>query len=157
MFVASRQSIRHFSCVRYQHLKGAKSSSIVAGRYVKTLNSTFSSDRESVDNNRPMSSTPMMEAYAEDESRFALILGKPGGGKGTISGKILQVSSRRHQIGFEDVTIEYLLPFILYSIVYANHYNLKRTFRNFTMFPPAIFFGVTFGKKRNSDWRRLNT
>jgi hypothetical protein len=39
-----------------------------------------------------MSSTPMMEAVAEEESHFALILGKPGGGKGTISGKILEVS-----------------------------------------------------------------
>jgi hypothetical protein len=34
----------------------------------------------------------MMEAVAEEESHFALILGKPGGGKGTISGKILEVS-----------------------------------------------------------------
>ena len=33
-----------------------------------------------------------MEAVAEEESHFALILGKPGGGKGTISGKILEVS-----------------------------------------------------------------
>ena len=45
--------------------------------------------------NRWMSSTPMMEAAAEEESHFALILGKPGGGKGTISGKILQVRSIR--------------------------------------------------------------
>ena len=37
----------------------------------------------------------MMEAEAEEESRFALILGKPGGGKGTISGKILKVSRQR--------------------------------------------------------------
>lgn len=37
----------------------------------------------------------MMEAEAEEESRFALILGKPGGGKGTISGKILKVSRKR--------------------------------------------------------------
>ena len=27
----------------------------------------------------------------EDDAHFALILGKPGGGKGTISGKILKV------------------------------------------------------------------
>lgn len=37
-----------------------------------------------------------MTAYEEEtapseESHFALILGKPGGGKGTISGKILKV------------------------------------------------------------------
>jgi ribosomal protein S27E len=28
----------------------------------------------------------------EEDTHFALILGKPGGGKGTISGKILKVS-----------------------------------------------------------------
>jgi len=36
-----------------------------------------------------MSSAQLMEA--EEDSHFALILGKPGGGKGTISGKILKV------------------------------------------------------------------
>ena len=35
----------------------------------------------------------MSVAAPEEESHFALILGKPGGGKGTISGKILKVSS----------------------------------------------------------------
>lgn len=33
----------------------------------------------------------MTVASPEEENHFALILGKPGGGKGTISGKILQV------------------------------------------------------------------
>lgn len=34
----------------------------------------------------------MSVASPEDESHFLLILGKPGGGKGTISKKILKVS-----------------------------------------------------------------
>jgi hypothetical protein len=33
----------------------------------------------------------MTVASPEEENHFALILGKPGGGKGTISGKILKV------------------------------------------------------------------
>eukprot|EP00533_Pseudo-nitzschia_delicatissima_P006135 CAMPEP_0116095762 /NCGR_PEP_ID=MMETSP0327-20121206/9835_1 /TAXON_ID=44447 /ORGANISM="Pseudo-nitzschia delicatissima, Strain B596" /LENGTH=229 /DNA_ID=CAMNT_0003587449 /DNA_START=208 /DNA_END=897 /DNA_ORIENTATION=+ len=50
-----------------------------------------------------MSSTPMMEAEAEEESRFALILGKPGGGKGTISGKILKDFPQFHHISTGDL------------------------------------------------------
>jgi ribosomal protein S27E len=34
----------------------------------------------------------MTVASTEEDTHFALILGKPGGGKGTISGKILKVS-----------------------------------------------------------------
>jgi DNA replication protein DnaC len=34
-------------------------------------------------------------SFAEEESRMLLILGKPGGGKGTISGKILEVCSSK--------------------------------------------------------------
>jgi hypothetical protein len=33
----------------------------------------------------------MTAAAPDEEGHFALILGKPGGGKGTISGKILKV------------------------------------------------------------------
>ena len=40
---------------------------------------------------RTYMSTLSQPAPIEDEFRFMLILGKPGGGKGTISGKILQV------------------------------------------------------------------
>ena len=40
----------------------------------------------------------MMEAEAEEETHFALILGKPGGGKGTISGKILKVRKTKQAI-----------------------------------------------------------
>jgi len=50
-----------------------------------------------------MSSTPMMEAEAEEESHFALILGKPGGGKGTISGKILQDFPQFHHVSTGDL------------------------------------------------------
>lgn len=44
-----------------------------------------------------------MEAEAEEESHFALILGKPGGGKGTISGKILQDFPQFHHISTGDL------------------------------------------------------
>lgn len=46
-------------------------------------------------------------APEEDGSHFALILGKPGGGKGTISNKILKVSRRRNV--FENVLSSTLL------------------------------------------------
>lgn len=45
----------------------------------------------------------MMEAEAEEESRFALILGKPGGGKGTISGKILKDFPQFHHVSTGDL------------------------------------------------------
>jgi hypothetical protein len=37
-------------------------------------------------------STQPMSCQAEEEPQMLLILGKPGGGKGTISNKLLQVS-----------------------------------------------------------------
>jgi hypothetical protein len=40
---------------------------------------------------RTFMSTMTQPAPQDDECRFMLILGKPGGGKGTISGKILKV------------------------------------------------------------------
>jgi hypothetical protein len=40
----------------------------------------------------------MTVASPDEENHFALILGKPGGGKGTISGKILQVRLCRFRI-----------------------------------------------------------
>ena len=40
-----------------------------------------------------MSTMPQAASVPNEESHFALILGKPGGGKGTISGKILKVCS----------------------------------------------------------------
>jgi len=45
----------------------------------------------------------MMEASAEEESNFALILGKPGGGKGTISGKILEDFPQFHHVSSGDL------------------------------------------------------
>lgn len=45
----------------------------------------------------------MMVAAPEDESHFALILGKPGGGKGTISGKILKDFPQFHHISSGDL------------------------------------------------------
>lgn len=45
----------------------------------------------------------MLEAEAEDESHFALILGKPGGGKGTISVKILNDFPQFHHVSTGDL------------------------------------------------------
>jgi len=61
------------------------------------------SENLSIGTNRWMSSTPMMEAVAEEESHFALILGKPGGGKGTISGKILEDFPQFHHVSTGDL------------------------------------------------------
>ena len=87
---AAKTSIRNYVCRRRTvHPRDVMSSSAssVAAKAVSTsgqYNSRYIS--------KNMSSSPMMmEASAEEESHFALILGKPGGGKGTISGKILKV------------------------------------------------------------------
>ena len=42
---------------------------------------------------RSFMSTQIQEAPMVEEASMMLILGKPGGGKGTISGKILKVGS----------------------------------------------------------------
>lgn len=42
-----------------------------------------------------MSTKPLSFAPEEAESRLLLILGKPGGGKGTISEKILEVCNSK--------------------------------------------------------------
>eukprot|EP00532_Pseudo-nitzschia_australis_P001181 CAMPEP_0168192702 /NCGR_PEP_ID=MMETSP0139_2-20121125/18193_1 /TAXON_ID=44445 /ORGANISM="Pseudo-nitzschia australis, Strain 10249 10 AB" /LENGTH=247 /DNA_ID=CAMNT_0008115967 /DNA_START=158 /DNA_END=901 /DNA_ORIENTATION=+ len=55
----------------------------------------------STGNDRPMSSAQLMEA--EEDSHFALILGKPGGGKGTISGKILKDFPQFHHVSTGDL------------------------------------------------------
>lgn len=44
-----------------------------------------------------------MVMEAEEDSRFALILGKPGGGKGTISGKILEDFPQFHHVSTGDL------------------------------------------------------
>eukprot|EP00536_Pseudo-nitzschia_multiseries_P010874 jgi/Psemu1/289344/fgenesh1_pg.348_\ len=49
-----------------------------------------------------MSSSAMV-MEAEEDSRFALILGKPGGGKGTISGKILEDFPQFHHVSTGDL------------------------------------------------------
>jgi len=49
-----------------------------------------------------MSSMPVHDA-AEDESNFLLMLGKPGGGKGTISKKILKDFPQFHHISTGDI------------------------------------------------------
>ena len=88
---AAKLSLRNYAC-RRQLPRGVMSS---AGNLLLARNSVVSKSL-STGNDRPMSS--MMEAEEEEESHFALILGKPGGGKGTISGKILKV---RNSIQFK--------------------------------------------------------
>ena len=88
---AAKQSLRTFSC-RRQHSQSVTSAGYLFIRNASILSENLSAISNRSVSSRSMSATPMMEAEAEEESRFALILGKPGGGKGTISGKILKVS-----------------------------------------------------------------
>lgn len=97
MFTA-KQSLRTFSCIRRQHSNGVTSAGNLLVRNVSILTENLS-----VVSIRSMSSTSMMEAEAEEESRFALILGKPGGGKGTISGKILKDFPQFHHVSTGDL------------------------------------------------------
>jgi len=95
-------SVRSFSRIRRQQMPGFTSSSLVAGdlfmRNVPAVSTNLS-----ICSNRSMSSSPMVEAEAEDDSHFALILGKPGGGKGTISGKILMDFPQFHHVSTGDL------------------------------------------------------
>jgi hypothetical protein len=88
---AAKTSIRNYVCRRTIHprdVMSSSSSSVAAAASAGQYNCRYLS--------KNMSSSPMMmEASAEEESHFALILGKPGGGKGTISGKILKVRFTR--------------------------------------------------------------
>lgn len=97
MFVA-KQSLRTFSNIRQYSPRVTSTTGNLLIR-----NTAILSDGLSVVSYRSMSSTPMMEAEAEEESRFALILGKPGGGKGTISGKILKDFPQFHHISTGDL------------------------------------------------------
>lgn len=45
----------------------------------------------------------MTVSAPEEDAHFALILGKPGGGKGTISGKILKDFPQFHHISTGDL------------------------------------------------------
>jgi len=99
---AAKHTLRNFSRFRRKHSRDVTLSSLGAGNLLMRSVAIASEDL-SVCRNRWMSSTPMMEAEAEEESRFALILGKPGGGKGTISGKILQDFPQFHHISTGDL------------------------------------------------------
>lgn len=99
MFTA-KQSLRSFSRIRRQ--QGVTSSTLTA-QNLFVRNVAFVSENLSIGGTRWMSSTPMMEAEAEEESHFALILGKPGGGKGTISGKILKDFPQFHHVSTGDL------------------------------------------------------
>lgn len=60
---------------------------------------------------RTYMSTLTEAAPHDDESRFMLILGKPGGGKGTISQKILQVRRMEAVEEEHEMTATFLLMF----------------------------------------------
>jgi len=91
-----KQSLKNHIC-RHIHPRGVISSS--------SSSMSFSSAGKHIacTSGRTMSSSPMMEASAEEESNFALILGKPGGGKGTISGKILEDFPQFHHVSSGDL------------------------------------------------------
>lgn len=91
---AAKQSLRTFSFIRRQQ-------SAPGNLFVRHV--TIVSESLPIGSKRSMSSTSMMEAEAEEESRFALILGKPGGGKGTISGKILKDFPQFHHVSTGDL------------------------------------------------------
>jgi hypothetical protein len=84
----------------------------------------------------------------DEENRFALILGKPGGGKGTISGKILKVGIWN----------------VCRMSIYAQKYNrihlpaaetrtelssftFRRISPNSTIFHPVTCYDITFAKR----------
>lgn len=93
---AAKQSLRNYS-------RCAVSSSWAAQSHLFSKNSTVVSKSLSAGSSRHLFSTSMLEAEAEDESHFALILGKPGGGKGTISGKILNDFPQFHHVSTGDL------------------------------------------------------
>jgi len=94
--IAVKRSFRNYMC-HHIHPRVVMSSS--------SSTSSFSSAGKHIvcASGRTMSSSPMMEASAEEESNFALILGKPGGGKGTISGKILEDFPQFHHVSSGDL------------------------------------------------------
>ena len=75
-----------YSCVQRSYaIRGDKGSQMLLHQTTR-LRRAFSSGSKQ----RSFMSS-MIAAAPEEEGHFALILGKPGGGKGTISGKILKV------------------------------------------------------------------
>jgi hypothetical protein len=85
MFVAQ---ISKAMVLRYQKKNVVR---ICSNSNPTTSTTTLSSIQVAVVNRHFMSS--MTVASPQEENHFALILGKPGGGKGTISGKILKVNN----------------------------------------------------------------
>lgn len=65
----------------YQQLKSARNMNMMSRSFMST----------------------MSLSHPEEDSHFLLILGKPGGGKGTISGKILKDFSRFHHVSTGDL------------------------------------------------------
>lgn len=72
-------------------------------REKKSVLGFASSALHDMPNRQSMSTMLTEEACPEEESHFALILGKPGGGKGTISGKILKDFPQFHHISSGDI------------------------------------------------------
>ena len=101
---------------------------------------------------RSFMSTQAVTFPAEDESNMILILGKPGGGKGTISGKILKV--RNAFSSCDGKTLKRIVTLLSrQAMLLKPHFFLAcRTFRNSTTYRLEIFFGSMFAKRRN--WGR---
>lgn len=95
---AAKQSVLNYASFR-QHIRRGVTSSTTRNLFFRDVG--IVSKSISTGNDRPMSSAQVMEA--EEESHFALILGKPGGGKGTISGKILKDFPLFHHISTGDI------------------------------------------------------
>jgi len=101
---AAKTSIRNYVCRRRtihpRDVMSSSSSSVAASAAAASAAGQYNCRYLS----KNMSSSPMMmEAHAEEESHFALILGKPGGGKGTISGKILKDFPQFHHVSSGDL------------------------------------------------------
>lgn len=85
---AAKQSLKNYALLRRQLRKGVTPS---ATESLLPSNTVLVYKFVSIANCRFSSSMAVEDAEGDEESKFALILGKPGGGKGTISGKILKV------------------------------------------------------------------
>jgi hypothetical protein len=84
----------------------------------------------------------MTVASPQEENHFALILGKPGGGKGTISGKILKVLGT-NRFDFLLRWKESYLSLTTFSICISVS-TFDRTFHNFITFRREICCVVMF-------------
>jgi nucleoside-triphosphate--adenylate kinase len=97
---AAKQSLKNYALLRRQLRKGVTSS---ATESLLPSNTVLVTKFVSIANCRFSSSMAVEDAEGDEESKFALILGKPGGGKGTISGKILKDFPQFHHVSSGDL------------------------------------------------------